>query len=291
VSTIIIGNIAEGQVYWGEVEFLKQQLVATYAKTNPFMAVWKPLSSRVTVFLQLVDGFPRAFIYTSGGGTYMDSGIIEYYTFLGYSGSYKPGILHHTISTAADDALTTRLNGVIAIDKGSVSSVTPEYLGRGPTSPLEAGITGLFSSGAIEGESTCSVGNKYANRQDHSLDLGQINGHPEITTSFTGDSKEFNSSDYRVKKFLMEYFPGSTLTGKAKLYLQALYGSMRNDLGLYTVSVLGVDIPAGLYLPITKAMQDNSLLRPYVRPYDVGYNVMFVPKSTSYAILKCPLGE
>lgn len=67
MSTIIVGDIAEGQQWWGQVEFLKQQLANNHARNNAFMQTWKQLSADVKVFIKMVAGKPQAFIYVSGG--------------------------------------------------------------------------------------------------------------------------------------------------------------------------------------------------------------------------------
>ena len=67
MTNIIIGDIAEGQRWYGQVEFMKQQLVNTYRSNNAFMSTWKQLSPDVKVFIKMVAGKPQAFIYVTGG--------------------------------------------------------------------------------------------------------------------------------------------------------------------------------------------------------------------------------
>jgi len=62
MSTIIIGDIAEGQKWWGEAEFLKSQLLATY-KQSGVMHTWKRVTDSVKIFAKLDNGIPKAFIY------------------------------------------------------------------------------------------------------------------------------------------------------------------------------------------------------------------------------------
>ena len=66
-NTIIVGDVAEGQKWFGEAEFLKQQLVNTYKNTNPNMSAWKQVTADVKIFVKMVNGTPQAFIYTEGG--------------------------------------------------------------------------------------------------------------------------------------------------------------------------------------------------------------------------------
>lgn len=66
-NTIIVGDVAEGQKWFGEAEFLKQQLVNTYKNTNPNMSTWKQVTADVKIFVKMVNGIPQAFIYTEGG--------------------------------------------------------------------------------------------------------------------------------------------------------------------------------------------------------------------------------
>ena len=67
MSTIIVGDIAEGTKWWGTAEFLKQQLVANHRANNSFMEAWKQVSSTVKIFVKMVAGQPQAVIYSSGG--------------------------------------------------------------------------------------------------------------------------------------------------------------------------------------------------------------------------------
>lgn len=66
MTNIIIGDIAEGQKWYGQVELMKQQLVANHRSNNAFMSTWKQLSTDVKVFINMVAGKPRAFIYAEG---------------------------------------------------------------------------------------------------------------------------------------------------------------------------------------------------------------------------------
>lgn len=66
-NTIIIGDIAEGQKWFGEAEFLKQQVVSIYNRTNQNMSTWKQVNADVKIFVKMVNGNPQAFIFTDGG--------------------------------------------------------------------------------------------------------------------------------------------------------------------------------------------------------------------------------
>lgn len=66
-NTIIVGDVAEGQKWFGEAEFLKQQLVNTYKNTNPNMSTWKQVTADVKIYVKMVNGVAQAFIYTEGG--------------------------------------------------------------------------------------------------------------------------------------------------------------------------------------------------------------------------------
>lgn len=66
-NTIIIGDIAEGQKWFGQAEFLKQQLVSIYNRTNQNMSTWKQVNADVKIFIKMINGHPQAFIYTEGG--------------------------------------------------------------------------------------------------------------------------------------------------------------------------------------------------------------------------------
>lgn len=67
MSTIIVGDIAAGQIWWGEVAFLKQQLKKQYQHTNPFMSTWKQLRADTKVVIRLISGEPHAIIYSGSG--------------------------------------------------------------------------------------------------------------------------------------------------------------------------------------------------------------------------------
>jgi len=64
MSTIIIGDIAEGQQWWGVASFLKAQLLTTY-KANGIMHSWKQVSKDVSILVRLESGLPRAYIYAN----------------------------------------------------------------------------------------------------------------------------------------------------------------------------------------------------------------------------------
>lgn len=66
-NTIIIGDVAEGQKWFGVAEFLKQQLVATNKNGSQYMSAWKQVSADVKIFVKTVNGDAQAFIYTEGG--------------------------------------------------------------------------------------------------------------------------------------------------------------------------------------------------------------------------------
>lgn len=74
MSTIIIGNVAEGQKWWGTVDALKTRMEILYSVTNPFMNTWKQLDTGTKVFIKLVDGRAHAFIYTSLGKGFFGGG-------------------------------------------------------------------------------------------------------------------------------------------------------------------------------------------------------------------------
>lgn len=79
MTNIIIGDIAEGQKWYGQVEFMKQQLVNTYRSNNAFMSTWKQLSPDVKVFIKMVAGKPQAFIYAGR----------EYYVYCALGNPYQ----------------------------------------------------------------------------------------------------------------------------------------------------------------------------------------------------------
>lgn len=66
-NTIIMGDIAEGQKWFGEAEFLKQRQVAIYRTTNQNMSAWKHVNTEVKIFVKMINGTPQAFIFTEGG--------------------------------------------------------------------------------------------------------------------------------------------------------------------------------------------------------------------------------
>lgn len=66
-NTIIMGDITEGQKWFGEAEFLKQQLISIYNRTNQNMSTWKQVNADVKIFVKMVNGNPQAFIFTEGG--------------------------------------------------------------------------------------------------------------------------------------------------------------------------------------------------------------------------------
>ena len=87
-NTVIMGDIAEGQKWFGEAEFLKQQLKHLYNRkealnavvntantaifrpawtANPHMSTWKQVNADVKIFVKMVNGNPQAFIFTEGG--------------------------------------------------------------------------------------------------------------------------------------------------------------------------------------------------------------------------------
>lgn len=77
MSTIIIGDVAEGVKYWSVANQLKTQLKAVHGKTNPFMNTWKQVDASTRIFVKLVNGEPTAFIYVSGAVPYEFSVYID----------------------------------------------------------------------------------------------------------------------------------------------------------------------------------------------------------------------
>jgi hypothetical protein len=82
-NTIIIGDMIEGQKYFGEAAFLTQQLVAQYKRSNANMQTWKQVTDGVSIFVKMVNGFPQAFIYALAGGYefFVPSGMLNIETF------------------------------------------------------------------------------------------------------------------------------------------------------------------------------------------------------------------
>lgn len=68
MSTIVIGDLAEGQKHWSTVAFMKTELARIYAHSNPTMQTWKFLSANVNVHIRLLNGKPHAVIYAGCDG-------------------------------------------------------------------------------------------------------------------------------------------------------------------------------------------------------------------------------
>ena len=65
MSTLIVGDVAEGTKWWGVVEQQKRIMATTYGKTNPYMSQWFMPTADVKVLVKLINGEPKAFIYTA----------------------------------------------------------------------------------------------------------------------------------------------------------------------------------------------------------------------------------
>jgi hypothetical protein len=286
VTIFIYGDQTEAAKYRSTVEHYLNELQRTFGETSRNQSYWRQLSGTAKVHLRLINGQPFAYLYVEGNYIYMDSGIMEFdgYSHLNLVETYRPGIFHHTLESLADSKSSYPLNGLIGNDKKIIAGKTPAYLGRNMLETALINEQGLISSGLIEAERSCSLGNKYVSRTDVSLDMGVIEGHPEIETHFIGTEHEFNKDSYAVKRLIMELFPASVLTGKAKLFVQSLYGSDRNDFNFHMTYVEGnLQAPDGFYLPVYTDSVWETL--PTITPYSKGYNVVFVPFQESLKIL------
>lgn len=263
MSTIIVGDVAAGQMWWGEVAFLKQQLALQYAKTNPYMETWKFLTADVKVFIKLVAGHPHAIIYSGAGFIYMECGIIDYTTAILSQEYYRPGTFHPSFYLSSN-----MMNGMISDIEGGLSQKPEVYWGITIPPPLYKSDYGIFSTGIPDGTRGCAVGNTYQSRADTALLFPTIpNG--------------YNSTGYITKKTIMDAFPGSIFTGMAKLFVQSMYGSDRNDLELSIdaeLNLVGFEVPL-----VAKLVTETSATLP-LRPYTMGYNVVFLENNGVYTI-------
>lgn len=67
MSTIIVGDVGEGSKWWSQAAQYKARLQAKFRLNNKFMQEWHFPSGDVKIFVRMVSGSPKAWIYTDSG--------------------------------------------------------------------------------------------------------------------------------------------------------------------------------------------------------------------------------
>ena len=67
MSTIIIGDVAAGSIWWSQAAFYKTELARLYKQNNAFMQAWKFPAADVKIHVIMRAGQPVAFIYVDVG--------------------------------------------------------------------------------------------------------------------------------------------------------------------------------------------------------------------------------
>ena len=203
-NTIIVGDIAEGQKWFGEAEFLKTQLSSIYRTNNRYMETWKAVTSEVNIFVKMVNGFPQAFIFTNGNGIYVESGFIDVGSWsVLLPDTYKPAHLYF------NDLIKAYLN----------STATPLELktsSSGGLSPLDLPFGGTPVTDGMESR---SIGCAEVDKSD------TVYFSDDISLTGTG----LCPIGLQKKKYTVLKIAPSLFTGKLKLFIQAMYGSTRDD--------------------------------------------------------------
>ena len=207
-TTVIVGDVAEGQIWWGTAEFLKQQLAQGYRMNNAYMHTWKQVSVDTSIFCEMRAGTPWAFIFTTSG-LYLESGFYNFDSFpgqltvpLGTTATCKYNTLMDSISLLENQHFDQRR---VTID--AKTTVPEEILTGQDLTPSEIALYDGFRSR--------SVNRSAANTDEAWLD------------KFTA----------------MHWCPASCFTGKLKLLVQALYGREKFDVS-YVGNTGDIDIPA-----------------------------------------------
>lgn len=68
MTTIVLGDVAEGAKYRSEADFMKRELARQHRQNNSFMQVWKDLPGGARIHVRMVSGMPTAFIYSGQEG-------------------------------------------------------------------------------------------------------------------------------------------------------------------------------------------------------------------------------
>ncbi len=67
MSTIIVGDVAEGSKWWSAAHAIKVELERQYKQNNAFMQTWKQVTADVKIHAIMRAGKPVAFIYVNSG--------------------------------------------------------------------------------------------------------------------------------------------------------------------------------------------------------------------------------
>lgn len=70
MSNIIVGDVVEGQKWWGVADHLKAELARNHRSNNANMEAWRQVSATVRIWVKMVNGQPFAYIFTGGGWFY-----------------------------------------------------------------------------------------------------------------------------------------------------------------------------------------------------------------------------
>jgi hypothetical protein len=198
-----MGDIAEGSKWFGEAEFLKTQLVSIYKINNACMETWKAVTPEVNIFVKMVNGFPQAFIFTLGG-IYLESGFIDVGSWsVLLPDTYKPAHLYF------NDLIKQYLD----------STATPLELktsSSGGTAELDKPFKG---TPVVDGMESRSIGCAEIDKS------GTVYFSDEISLTGVG----LCPIGLQKKKYTVLKIAPSLFTGKLKLYIQAMYGSTRDD--------------------------------------------------------------
>jgi len=175
-NTIIMGDVAEGQKWFGEAEFLKQQLVSIYNRTNQNMSTWKQVNADVKIFVKMVNGNPQAFIFTDGGYEFfVPTSLISLETYLTNGIGFYNGVETYPHKVLINDVgyegaiLNTwysESNYVVNIAAAKYRNIftrlgsTYYYTSVGPFSLYSSG-TSLVAKGAVVASSSSASYGRY----------------------------------------------------------------------------------------------------------------------------------
>jgi hypothetical protein len=181
--------------------------------------VFAPIDS-VTV---RVDTRPnRIYIKAGEGGIYMESGFIDFVsTGKCTEAAYRPGTLNYNAKVSAE------LNSVTPI-QGKVKLKATDL----PESPFAGELL-------TDGQESLSVGCKESTR------LPSITTPPPCDATFTNGG--YCGLDLWARKTTMQKVPASLYSGKLRLFVQAMYGSTRDDLSYEGSKLVLTDQSGAVY--------------------------------------------
>jgi hypothetical protein len=222
MTTIVMGDQAEGNKWYSVAHQLKQELKRVHGRTNKFMQVWKHITPDVKIHVMLRNGEPLAFIYTESSSDYMESGVMQYNLF----GCGQPALtaVPWNIDIAAQ---TNAVAGKPAI--GKLVDQAPVPSGGGIIRQTLDGDNNVVSTTAVYSGLTSSLAfGDFDENLVSEIDTTDCSGNPIHVTG----EKIMTSKNLEAKKYAMTKAPASIFSGVMRRYVQAMYGSTRFDMNV-----------------------------------------------------------